>query len=78
MSHLSGIRHYEKVVSVEQDKSSEDSKPDASTKLDGKIEKIKAEFDAKEYLINNYFESVAKSMTIFQDDELFSKPGINY
>jgi len=35
----------------------------------------KREFDNKEYYIKKHYKSVAKSLTLFQDDPLVHKPG---
>lgn len=39
-------------------------------------EKRKDEFENQEYLLNSHFDTVSQSLALFQDDELFSKPGI--
>ncbi len=58
---MSGIRHYDKKPSEAQ----ATSKPqeDAVNK------------EEKEYLIKEHYESVSKSLLLFQDDDLRSKPG---
>lgn len=35
----------------------------------------KDEFENKEYLINTYYKSVTKSLSLFQDDGLHHRPG---
>lgn len=65
MSHLSGIRHYEKKSPFE---SAEENK--------SKSQGNESEFKNQEYLLNTFYESVSQSLTLFKDDELFSKPGI--
>ncbi len=69
MSHLSGIRHYEKKAPPT---STEDSNKDKS--LENKARQN--EFDSKEYLINTHYDTVLKSLDLFKDDELHNKPGI--
>ena len=55
--------------------------PTASQNTIGKTvtennKKVQAgEFEKKEYYINEFFDSVGKSLELFQDDALFSKPG---
>ena len=77
MSHLSGIRHYEKVTalvetSVETPPTTSD--PDSS-KSKTQDAKVKNEYGNQEFLLNSYFDSVSKSLALFKDDELFYKPG---
>lgn len=76
MSHLSGIRHYEKVKSDngKPTDATESAKQDLENSAKKKQEKD--EFERKEYLINAYYESVAKSLSLFQHDELHHSPGI--
>ena len=72
VSHLSGIRHYEKVSS-----SSKQDEGSVNDEDSNKAQKNESEFKNKEYLLNTYYESVSKSLSLFKDDELFSKPGNN-
>ncbi len=80
VSHLSGIRHYEKVPpsgEISTTAASSDSGEKNKT-TDEKKEK-KDEFENQEYLLNRSFPTVSSSLALFQDDELFSKPGtLNY
>lgn len=69
VSHLSGIRHYEKVVPLAEISEVKIEETEKKAKSQG------SEFENQEYLINTYFNSVSKSLSLFQDDELFSKPG---
>ena len=62
VSHLSGIRHYEK-------------KPEKSSDEKTKTDKKSDEFQNKEYHIKDYYDNVQKSLILFQDDDLMSKPG---
>lgn len=45
--------------------------------VEGK-EKEKEEFDMKEYYIKDKFETMAKSVDLFRNDELMSKPGTEF
>lgn len=70
VSHLSGIRHYDKKP-VALPKTCED-KSDATKK------KETGEFNNKEYLIRDYYANVRDSLSLFQDDELMFKPGASF
>lgn len=76
ISHLSGIRHYEKVPSSVDTVKATSSDSETSSK-NVSSEKGKDEFENQEYLLNSHFDTVAQSLALFQDDELFSKPGKN-
>ena len=70
MSHLSGIRHYEKKAPPTSDDCNKDETPENKARQN--------EFDSKEYLINTHYDTVLKSLNLFKDDELHNKPGILY
>ena len=76
VSHLSGIRHYEKVPSPVDNSLTSPSNSDTEHKTSDGKENKKDEFENQEYLLNRYFPSVSNSLVLFQEDELFSKPGI--
>lgn len=78
VSHLSGIRHYEKPPALSDISSTTiDRNPQNDTVSDTQ-RKNKNEFENQEYLLNSYFESVSKSLALFKDDDLFSKPGVKF
>lgn len=71
VSHLSGIRHYEKKAPPTfTENSIKDETPENKARQN--------EFDSKEYLINTHYDTVLKSLDLFKDDELHNKPGIIY
>lgn len=74
ISHLSGIRHYEKVPSVDAKTIANDSE-ESRQNVSSEKGKHKDEFDNQEYLLNSHFDTVSKSLALFQDDELYSQPG---
>ena len=68
VSHLSGIRHYSKKPVV---------LPKTNNEPNGTAEeKVSQEFNKEEYHIRDYYNHVRDSLLLFQDDELFFKPGI--
>lgn len=77
LSHLSGIRHYDKAsafVKTSVETPSTVSVPDSSeSKKQDAI--VKNGYGNQEFLMNSYFSSVSKSLALFKDDELFHKPG---
>lgn len=77
VSHLSGIRHYEKVPAPTLVKTLSDLSDDhdSSPNKTSDTVKVKNEFENQEYLLNSFFDSVSKSLALFKDDELFNKPG---
>lgn len=42
---------------------------------DASSEKKKDEFENKEYMLKDYYESVNKALCMFKDDELHHRPG---
>lgn len=64
LSHLSGIRHYEK-------KETKDEEVD-------KKKKQTDEMKLEEYFLKTTFSSLKDAMKLFQDDELFHKPGTKF
>lgn len=90
VSHLGGIRHYDKSVlkpnaEKEKEKTSKDAKDskNADLKQSGNAEggenKNKAsEFELKEYFIKDRYEDIKSSLDLFKDDPLVSKPGTKY
>ncbi len=77
LSHLSGIRHYEKVPApaLVETLSDLSDDPHSSPNKTSDTVKVKNEFENQEYLLNSFFDSVSKSLALFKDDELFNKPG---
>lgn len=85
---MSGIRHYEKkgdkekreknqnnptdanVADADKDKSKDGNKGDKD-----KANKKKKEMEQAEYFLKAKFSSMEDAMKLFQDDELFHKPG---
>jgi serine beta-lactamase-like protein LACTB, mitochondrial len=69
---LSGIRHYDKKP-AEKNSTKEGEVP---VQKNGYQEnKKKEEFENKEYHIKDYYDDMSKSLNIFQNDELFFRPG---
>jgi len=70
VSHLSGIRHYSKKPVV---------LPKTNNEPNGTAEeKVSQEFNKEEYYIRDYYNHVRDSLLLFQDDELFFKPGSSF
>jgi serine beta-lactamase-like protein LACTB len=76
VSHLSGVRHYEKKEDLEKKKREEEEQKKAGQK---KKRRRGAddddEFAKKEYYLKDSFESTGDALKLFKDDELISKPG---
>jgi serine beta-lactamase-like protein LACTB, mitochondrial len=72
LSHLGGIRHY---VKKGEKPESELSEPNSKDKE--KSDKPKSTRE-KEVYNKERFDSIEKALTLFQDDELMSKPGTEY
>lgn len=87
LSHISGIRHYKRKVDKDgkddskENQNTSDSKISTRKKNDDKDKskdknkQNESEFDAEEYYLQKKFKSVEESLKLFQDDELFNKPG---
>ena len=88
VSHLSGIRHYDKkkeeVIDIDVKAATEGNanKEETGTqtasdngKKDKKKENGTQDTEFKEFYLNQKFESVGKALQLFKDDELLSKPG---
>ncbi|CAH1788201.1 unnamed protein product [Owenia fusiformis] len=89
VSHLGGIRHYEKTLK-EDNKNSKDSNTDKandnrskkaneknSKPIEEKAEqkkKVSSQFDNKEYYIKEHYDTVEDAVKIFKDDPLLVKP----
>lgn len=94
LSHLSGIRHYEKdakKVKEDREKAKRLLKPSVKEKEIEKSSsenkekpatdqnaKRKKEFDHEEYYLKNNFESVIQSLDLFKNDPLIFKPGTTF
>nr|XP_061812800.1 serine beta-lactamase-like protein LACTB, mitochondrial [Nerophis lumbriciformis] len=93
LSHLSGIRHYEKDANkVREDKekakrllkSSKKEKREDNTKeqnlkaKDASRGKKKNEFEHDEYYLREHFDSVTEALDLFKDDPLIFKPGTTF
>ena len=86
VSHLSGIRHYDKkkeeVIDIDEKAATEGNtnKEQAGASDNGKKDKKKEngiqDTEFKEFYLNQKFESVGKALQLFKDDQLLSKPGI--
>jgi serine beta-lactamase-like protein LACTB, mitochondrial len=68
LSHLGGIRHY---VKKGEKSENEISEPNKSKDLPLSTRE-------KEVYNKEKFDSISKALTLFQDDELMSKPGTEY
>lgn len=91
LSHLSGIRHYEKDAKkvreawekckgllkppVKEKDTENEDKP--TTEQSSKVSRAhrKAEFEHEEYYLKDNFESVIQALDVFKDDPLIFKPG---
>ncbi|KAM9808176.1 serine beta-lactamase-like protein LACTB, mitochondrial [Neosynchiropus ocellatus] len=83
LSHLSGIRHYEKdarkvrekgKLPVKRDK--EEEKSSAENKQNSA--QMKKEFEHEEYYLKENFENVIQALDLFKDDPLIYKPGTTF
>lgn len=90
VSHLSGIRHYDKnVLKNNSEKSDLKSKKEEYNEKKSAKEKDendkkngnnaqKSEFEFKEYFIKEKYDSVKASLDLFKDDPLVHKPGTKF
>ncbi|KAJ8003267.1 hypothetical protein DPEC_G00167650 [Dallia pectoralis] len=87
LSHLSGIRHYEKdpkKVWEDREKAKRPVKPPGGKdKSDTKIKEAKKlpkknEFSQEEYYLKDNFDSVIHALDLFKDDSLIFKPGTTF
>ena len=72
VSHLAGIRHYEKKDEIEKREKEKERKKTGGERNDKSDDD---EFSMKEYYLKDYFESTSDALKLFKDDELTSKPG---
>ncbi|KAK7891554.1 hypothetical protein WMY93_023517 [Mugilogobius chulae] len=85
LSHLSGIRHYEKDANKIREEY-EKAKNKIKVKRDEQEEKQqnkktvqkKTEFELEEYYLKDHFKSVIEALDVFKDDPLIFKPGTTY
>ncbi|ELT90093.1 hypothetical protein CAPTEDRAFT_89169, partial [Capitella teleta] len=70
VSHMSGIRHYEKDCGKKAKKAKKEGDEDEMNS--------QKELQMKEYYIKEKFTSVASSLNLFKNDELCSLPGTEY
>ncbi|XP_034442839.1 serine beta-lactamase-like protein LACTB, mitochondrial isoform X3 [Hippoglossus hippoglossus] len=90
LSHLSGIRHYErdaKKVKEDREKAKRLLKPpleeDEKSSSENKEKEAtkaqkKKEFEHEEYYLKDNFESVTQALELFKDDPLIFKPGTTF
>lgn len=83
VSHLSGIRHYEKDVKKVQEQKAKNKKEQSLVKenVERKVQeskKTKKEFEHEEYYIKDKFENISKALKLFENDPLIFKPGKQY
>uniref|UniRef100_A0A8C6T9E3 Lactamase, beta n=1 Tax=Neogobius melanostomus TaxID=47308 RepID=A0A8C6T9E3_9GOBI len=85
LSHLSGIRHYEKdanKVREEREKAKCRLKPQGGEQEEKQTQKKvvqkKSEFELEEYYLKEHFNSVVDALDLFKDDPLIFKPGTTY
>ncbi|KAJ0069493.1 hypothetical protein NL108_008283 [Boleophthalmus pectinirostris] len=88
LSHLSGIRHYEKdanKVREEREKAKnkikrkEDEKEEKKEKQgQKKPTQKKSEFELEEYYLKDHYNSVIEALDLFKDDPLIFKPGTTF
>uniref|UniRef100_A0A4W3HXR1 Lactamase, beta n=1 Tax=Callorhinchus milii TaxID=7868 RepID=A0A4W3HXR1_CALMI len=81
VSHLSGIRHYEKDVNkIKEQKEKRNNEGGTKSEIkenEGKSLQ-KKEFEHEEYYMKERFENVTKSLKLFQDDPLVFSPGTQF
>lgn len=78
LSHLSGIRHYDKNaerVKEEHEKAKRLLKPPGGKKKEEAGTKRKQEFENEEYYLKDTFDSVVQALNLFKDDPLIFEPG---
>ncbi|XP_051898610.1 serine beta-lactamase-like protein LACTB, mitochondrial isoform X2 [Pristis pectinata] len=79
VSHLSGIRHYEKdVQKIREQKEKEKRQRLVEETAEPKTRQNKKEFEHKEYYIKEKFENISKSLKLFENDPLVFKPGSQF
>ncbi|XP_032871029.1 serine beta-lactamase-like protein LACTB, mitochondrial [Amblyraja radiata] len=83
VSHLSGIRHYEKDVKKVQEQKAKNKKEQSLVKenVERKVQerkKTKKEFEHEEYYIKDKFENISKALKLFENDPLIFKPGSKF
>ncbi|XP_072291463.1 serine beta-lactamase-like protein LACTB, mitochondrial [Eucyclogobius newberryi] len=85
LSHLSGIRHYEKdanKVREEREKAKGQIKPKGGEQEEKQGQKKavrkKSEFELEEYYLKDHFNSMTEALDLFKDDPLIFKPGTTY
>ncbi|KAM8890820.1 serine beta-lactamase-like protein LACTB, mitochondrial isoform 2-T2 [Spinachia spinachia] len=89
LSHLSGIRHYEKdarKVKESREKAKgllkpakeEDEKRSSENKGKEGTQEKKKEFEHEEYYLKDNFESVTEALDLFKDDALIFQPGTTF
>ncbi|XP_054721385.1 serine beta-lactamase-like protein LACTB, mitochondrial [Uloborus diversus] len=72
VSHIGGIRHYDKNVRLYEEKA------DSQNKNEKQPNKKKEEFDHKEYYIKDQFKDVKSAIDLFKEDPLVAKPGTRF
>ncbi|XP_062927069.1 serine beta-lactamase-like protein LACTB, mitochondrial [Mobula hypostoma] len=76
VSHLSGIRHYEKdVKKIQEQKRKDKGQKLVKDAAEPKTRQNKKEFEHEEYYIKEKFENISKSLKLFENDPLVFKPG---
>nr|XP_040018461.1 serine beta-lactamase-like protein LACTB, mitochondrial isoform X2 [Gasterosteus aculeatus aculeatus] len=93
LSHLSGIRHYEKdakkvmesrekakrlLKPPKEDDAKSSSATEPNTKGTEATREKKKEFEHEEYYLKDNFESVTEALDLFKDDPLIFKPGTTF
>lgn len=85
LSHLSGIRHYEKdanKVREDREKAMCHLKPKGGEQEEKQAQKRvvqkKSEFELEEYYLKEHFNSVIEALDLFKNDPLIFKPGTTY
>ncbi|XP_067140848.1 serine beta-lactamase-like protein LACTB, mitochondrial isoform X2 [Centruroides vittatus] len=78
VSHLSGIRHYEKNVKKEQEKLDNVSSKEDKDNKNKSTKESQEELEMKEYFIKDKYENVKSALDLFKDDPLIHKPGTKF
>ena len=76
VSHLSGIRHYDKKKEESSDQTKDNNRKKRNNNNNNNNNGSR-DTEFKEFYLNQKFESVSKALDLFKDDELLSKPGKN-
>ncbi|XP_041355824.1 serine beta-lactamase-like protein LACTB, mitochondrial [Gigantopelta aegis] len=78
VSHLAGIRNYDKTYMDKKSKAEKTSKKENEKKAVGGENEEKSPVDFSEFYIKDYYQTVKDGLKLFKDDSLVHKPGSNF